>query len=1269
MTDLVVAVRLKADGSGLVGQMRLSKESVDELKKATESAGTAAEAMATDLGRAGVAATGAAEASSKAARAILDMAVANARAERATKELKDAQGALASAVEAGGDQQVRAAEAVAAAQQRLVQAQAGVARAQKLSAQAGVEATRSLGQQRSGYQQLGFQIQDITQSIALGANGFTILAQQGGQTASALEQLGLRGVGGRVASFFAGPWGAIFIAAAAALGPMVAQLLSAKSAIEEVTLAGDALGDAQSVLGKAFDLTTGKLKDNTAALLLNARAKEINLRAGALERERNAIGIFSQATEGVTPRKSLLTAAIVAGTGGAAGEVLEGLGLGSNPGVEGLARRAELARRGTRPSATAREREAAYRELDSLLQESDRADFKGAPITKKQFQEALLAIADARSANAVANLINKSLAEGELAPGLRQTSKARQAKPKSDAALEQFGESTGDRLRGITTRYADLPPAVREAQGALQQLDAIAREVQQRKPPNYKELTDQIGAARTAIADGLKGDIDKLGEQFDEAGAAARRTAEATDQINAIITFLNANLEKNPGFGPLIADAEAAKAAIERSVLKPLTDIFDQQRQQLAVGSLILRGRSDEAQALQTVNALQRQGLKLSDDQKNALLAGVQAIAAQGRQIEALQRRQQNLLRLSGDTRAAIVDALSGQSDDLAGTLLSAFRRAFAEQLTEQLYGKLFDDIDATILGQKIDAPAERFETAVNKAVDPLGKLARAADSAASALGSSAGGGVGGAIGGLSGGLGGGAAGGIFGAISALAGASGLSTRAGGTVIDPETADVVVTATRSNKALTSIESLIGGLVRDGFKLLGIDSKAADRLGNVLGAAVKGVGTGLAVSGIAQALGIKLDSTGSAIGGAAGQGLGTLIGGPIGGQIGSLIGSGIGGLLGNLFKPTPKAKGSAITSVDGRIDVTGTDGKAKDAVAQASRAVQDGIQQIADAFGAQIGSFSVSIAKYKDSFRVDPTGSGSDGGKYGDRFVVGIGKFDNNDAAGAIAFAIADAIKDGAIKGISPAVTKALQSSTDINKALREALKVRDIEALIGGPAYAIKRTIDDFDALAAERVTLARKYGLDLLAVERANGEQRAKLLDDTLKSRVGDLKAFLDSVRYGDLFEGSAAERRRQILAEIEQAQRDFDAGVEDAQSRLANLYQQLVTSSRDTFGTSGSEYATDRTTAISGAERNIAAEQARIDAASGALQATTNAMLAGNDLTDETNSLLSVTNARLDTLIAAVNRGGGSAGDISGIYDGWLSRPELNLTIRNFA
>lgn len=63
---------------------------------------------------------------------------------------------------------------------------------------------------------LGYQISDVGTQLAAGTSPFLILAQQAPQVANALD--GTRGVAGRLATFFSGPWGAAMLAAGSVLG-------------------------------------------------------------------------------------------------------------------------------------------------------------------------------------------------------------------------------------------------------------------------------------------------------------------------------------------------------------------------------------------------------------------------------------------------------------------------------------------------------------------------------------------------------------------------------------------------------------------------------------------------------------------------------------------------------------------------------------------------------------------------------------------------------------------------------------------------------------------------------------------------------------------------------------------------------------------------------------------------------------------------------------------------------------------------------------------
>lgn len=91
---------------------------------------------------------------------------------------------------------------------------------------------RSMGRMNSVYVQLGYQAQDVTASMASGINPLVILAQQGGQTASALSMMG--GRMGSIAAFMAGPWGAAILGATMALGFLWQSLDEGEQATKDV---------------------------------------------------------------------------------------------------------------------------------------------------------------------------------------------------------------------------------------------------------------------------------------------------------------------------------------------------------------------------------------------------------------------------------------------------------------------------------------------------------------------------------------------------------------------------------------------------------------------------------------------------------------------------------------------------------------------------------------------------------------------------------------------------------------------------------------------------------------------------------------------------------------------------------------------------------------------------------------------------------------------------------------------------------------------------
>lgn len=207
------------------------------------------------------------------------------------------------------------------------------------------------------------------------------------------------------------------------------------------------------------------------------------------------------------------------------------------------------------------------------------------------------------------------------------------------------------------------------------------------------------------------------------------------------------------------------------------------------------------------------------------------------------------------------------------------------------------------------------------------------------------------------------------------------------------------------------------------------TKFFNGIGSKLGQAMQGAQTGSMVAGVGKMLWSKFSTTGSQIGGAIGSFL------PIPG--GEIIGSIIGGTIGGLLKKTKKAS-VTVSGSGGAVDVgdaVGNSSKRKGAATQMGGALGTAIQQIAEQLGADIGTFGVSIGMRKDKFVVDPSGRGRTKGS-------GVVKF--KDEQEAIEFALRDAIRDGALMGISAAARTLLLKGKDLEGQLRKAIGIEQI---------------------------------------------------------------------------------------------------------------------------------------------------------------------------------------------------------------------------------
>ena len=207
--------------------------------------------------------------------------------------------------------------------------------------------------------------------------------------------------------------------------------------------------------------------------------------------------------------------------------------------------------------------------------------------------------------------------------------------------------------------------------------------------------------------------------------------------------------------------------------------------------------------------------------------------------------------------------------------------------------------------------------------------------------------------------------------------------------------------------------------------------------------------------------------------------------------------------------------------------------------------------------------------------------------------------------------------------ISAKVAAALRSSTDLDKALGEALKVQSIEDILAGFAGSARKAFIDFERQAKERNRVAAKYSFDLVKLEEETGKQRKALLETSIDGAVGGLKKLIEDLATGEKSSGTANDRRRALLARADGLKGDAASDPAKA-SKLADVLDQLYSVSLDANGSAGSAFTSDRATInttaqsiIDQATSEITAAQSKARSTAGTDQASTDALIAQSNKT----------------------------------------------------
>lgn len=1013
---------------------------------------------------------------------------------------------------------------------------------------------------QAGYVNLGRQMQDVAVELQGGINIGTIVAQQGGQIADAVAQMGGRFSG--LAAFLAGPWGAAIIVGTGVL----------LNFAEKLWQSGDAADKTKS---KTYDFAAG-----LDILTLHA----------------------DQATDAMKQLADATKSAIKV-----QGDLLSVLSQTSNASVASLEQRIA----------------ANQAELSSLKAQSDSwssrliGDWGG---DWKRMVDLTASLASDRAALASAK---EAQTNAELATSQRKVADALDART---AATDRYNEAVGRLNAQYKASKSDPVGSASSGQFITQadyerQLTQITRTrdaaleaaKEARKKPHQK--TDPTISANKFEADAGTS-IERLTNQYAELPSAVEKANASLLELDKIQASIVARAKQKGGqvidVDGLSASAAIAREAIENSLTKPFRDYVKAQAEAAQIDNLMIAGREDEANALKVILGLQKQQRPLTAEQADQVLAIVQA----ERQRALVLRDQKALLQVNvaqvTTMRTAlnqtVADALKGRFSfsTVLSSAANAYINSLSQQIVENLVGKSLRSLEDEA-SQPFAKALKTGETAASSFADAVvAATARINGSTSSSTASAASPGPG---------YDWTADGGWVKTSAADDGITVVGRKSKSSGLDGST-----TSTLANSMATALKGLLGielprSLI-DGMTPLfkGLEKALPD--------AFHGAMTGSAVSSLV--LGSGSNSVGSGIGGAIGEvagkkfltagldfvskGLGSFAG-----PLGSAVGGVLGGLLGGLFAPT---KAGTVVINSGKSSQTASTAEVAQGLTTISTSIQSTLDQIAKQFSTSVGNYSVSIGQYKDYYRVSASGSDHVGDKYYPNTANGDNLYDGTSQSQAVLIAIQNAIQDGAIKGLSAAVQKALGSSSDVEKAMAEALKVQDLELALGGVQASLEKEFRTFENTAEDRVALAKKYGFDLVKVEELNNKERLDLSKKLLKDQVGSLQDLIDQMTSGSLFEGTLVDKRAAILTKIDAAKAAVAAGESGAADTLAQLLSDLASASKDAYGTTGA-YASDRTLITDTAQQTIAAANAAITAA----EAATTSSSSSSGTTDQLN------------------------------------------------
>lgn len=1168
------------------------------------------------------------------------------------------------------EEAVRLAQGGALSAQELAKVNAGATAELQRATAAAAQHANGLQNVRIGMQQLGFQAGDFTTQVAMGQNALVAFAVQSQQAVGALQLMAgagdqAKGKLGQFATFMAGPWGIALGIALPLVGILGSKLLeagdasdTAKASTIDFTDTLVARTGAVDNFRAAIDQLNGSTRSliNTQALMIDsslqfAQASMANIDQQIAQQQRAL-----QQTQANAP--------------GAIENLFFGGAIANNRQQSAIrASIAELqsARRGFEQSAqearVALERRTAIEAADPIARQRAEIERQQARLTQQRLDSqrrmsgAIAPMSD-NEQNISAEEFQRQFAELERRkaalnnkPSKDRSDRSAEVNARRVARLneqaENYAERTADAIAKVNDQWTEQPSRIQQANDATRKLNAIIREAQDRLEgkglgkAQIAELQGSITSAQAAlktVAEGIQKPfrdmVDQSERQRDvqllilqgrerEAEVLAR-TQQLSDQIGTVTSAQRAEIER------IVAEEERLNELLTRR--EDILGIYNQAIGGLrsSLEELFSGGSAGNFFRSIRQNARQLQGQLLTEQMFGGSLRELekklrQQTGMEGA-VEVLERQTRGAgdqLQNAGSAAASFASSLNAAAAQIrnAGAGISA-AAAIHTGVASGSMGS------ASGVGIRNVGAGIRAAAAIHTGV-ATGSMGSASGAANGEI--------------------------VVRARTRVPGPdNGLAKAFDGTVVglSPNEFLRLMAEAQTHPLMEKLDEIFGlnffrklaqtasgtlygyttagpvgavlggiqGLVRDLGNGGKINASWAETISKSLGAGLEGAQTGMQVAAFGKMLGIKTSSTGGSIGGA----IGAMSGIPGGDIIGSIAGSLIGGALKSAKRGT-----ATVGAVNGAAEITGTRGNSSSRISAAkglAGGALDALDQIINALDGELGTFSGSIGIRNKKFVVDPTGQGRTKGR-------GVQKFESE--ADAQAALLRDLIADGAVKGISAAVQKALGSSPDIERAMKEALAVQDVEQLLGGLTGQWAKAFREFEAQASERLRIARQYGFDVAALEARNAEDRLKLQEKLLTDQIGGLQDLITEMTSGSLFEGSAVDRRTAILAEIEKARAALGRGEEGAGDRLAQLFRDLNEVSKSIYGTTGG-FAQDRSSILDQARAAIAETNARIQQARGG--GGDPAVVSALDENNDQNAQIIAALADQNSLLAAI-------------------------------